>query len=67
MRAHAAILLALLAAGCAGPAVSSPDVLATFYPLEFLAARLAGDNVTTGALVPPGVEPHDWEPAPGDA
>lgn len=58
-------LLAL--AGCATPDAPGADVVATFYPLHFLASRIAGTDVTTATLVPPGVEPHDWEPAPGDA
>lgn len=60
------VLVALLLAGCAGSPGASPDVLATFYPLAFVAERLAGDNLTVGTLVPAGVEPHDWEPAPAD-
>lgn len=64
----AVALLAAPLAGCSSPSdAPAPDVLATFYPLEFLASRVAGGNVTVGALVPSGVEPHDWEPSPGDA
>lgn len=60
------VLATLLLAGCAGAPPEAPDVLATFYPLAFVAERLAGENVTVGTLVPSGVEPHDWEPAPAD-
>lgn len=60
------VVLALLAAGCAAPAEDDADVLATFYPLAWAAERLAGDNATVGTLVPAGIEPHDWEPAPTD-
>ena len=63
----AAALAACALAGCSTPAEPSADVLATFYPLEFVASRIAGGNVTVAALVPAGVEPHDWEPSPGDA
>ncbi|TLZ70194.1 MAG: zinc ABC transporter substrate-binding protein [Methanobacteriota archaeon] len=44
-----------------------PDVVASFYPYQFLTSRVAGDRLTVGALVPSGVEPHDWEPTPSDA
>ncbi len=60
------ILLSPALAGCLGSADEAPDVLATFYPLAFLAERIGGDNVTVGTLVPTGVEPHDWEPSPRD-
>jgi len=67
MRVPLALAALGLLAGCIAP-TSSPDaeVLATFYPLAYAAERLAGNNVTTGTLVPGGVEPHDWEPAPAD-
>lgn len=58
-----------LLAGCLGTGseeATNADVLATFYPLAFLAERIGGDNVTVATLVPPGVEPHDWEPSPRD-
>jgi zinc transport system substrate-binding protein len=46
--------------------VNGPTVVASFYPYEFLASRVAGDRFAVSALVPPGVEPHDWEPTPQD-
>lgn len=39
-------------------------VTASFYPLEFLAARIGGDHVDLTDLTKPGVEPHDLELAP---
>lgn len=58
-------------AGCAAPTATPTTggrlaVVATFYPLEFLASRAGGELVTVQGLVRPGVEPHDWEPTPGD-
>jgi zinc transport system substrate-binding protein len=42
-----------------------PLVIATFYPLhEF--ARQVGGGIEVAALVPPGIEPHHWVPAPSD-
>jgi zinc transport system substrate-binding protein len=46
--------------------VHGPPVVASFYPYQFLASRVAGDRFAVSALVPPGVEPHDWEPTPQD-
>ena len=41
-------------------------VVASFYPLHEFARRVGGDRVEVTALVPAGVEPHDWEPSPQD-
>ncbi|MFV2095298.1 metal ABC transporter substrate-binding protein [Micromonospora sp. LOL_014] len=40
------------------------DVVAAFYPLQFLAERIGGDAVTVTGLAPPGAEPHDLELSP---
>jgi len=45
----------------------APQVVASFYPYQYFTSRVAGDRYSVAALVPPGVEPHDWEPTPGDA
>jgi zinc transport system substrate-binding protein len=51
----------------AAPAhADKPLVVATFYPLYEFARQVAGGHAEVVALVPPGVEPHDWEPAPQD-
>ncbi len=68
MRRAAALGLVLLAlAGCS-PAAPPPKplVVATIYPLWEFARQVAGDRATVVSLVPAGVEPHDWEPAPRD-
>ncbi|MGK5522890.1 metal ABC transporter substrate-binding protein [Micromonospora sp. URMC 107] len=41
------------------------DVVAAFYPLQFLAERIGGDAVKVSNLVKPGAEPHDLELNPG--
>jgi zinc transport system substrate-binding protein len=41
-------------------------VVASFYPLEFLADRIGGPWVSVDNLTPPGVEPHDVELTPKD-
>jgi zinc transport system substrate-binding protein len=40
------------------------DVVAAFYPLQFVAERVGGDAVTVTNLAKPGVEPHDLELEP---
>lgn len=63
-------LLALgAAAGCStgGPAGADPqrvDVVAAFYPLQFVAERVGGDAVRVTNLAKPGAEPHDLELSP---
>lgn len=60
-------LLATTACGVAdGDTASSegPEVVAAFYPLEFVASEIGGDLVDVTNLSPPGVEPHDLELAP---
>jgi len=43
-----------------------PLVVASFYPLYEFARQVASDRADVVVLVPPGVEPHDWEPSPQD-
>ncbi|HVQ77642.1 MAG TPA: metal ABC transporter substrate-binding protein [Candidatus Binatia bacterium] len=43
-----------------------PLVVASFYPLYDFARNVAGERAEVISLVPPGVEPHDWEPSPAD-
>lgn len=71
--AHPALVLSLVAAvalsACA-PASDAADgsgslrVLASFYPLEFVAERVGGDLVDVGSVTPPGAEPHNLELSP---
>ncbi|NUP16151.1 MAG: zinc ABC transporter substrate-binding protein [Streptomyces sp.] len=37
------------------------DVMASFYPLAFLAEQIGGDHVKVTSLTEPGQEPHDLE------
>ena len=60
-------LVGLAVAGCeSGPVQSKPQVVATVYPLWEFSRQVAGARADAVALVPPGVEPHDWEPSPRD-
>ncbi|MGW0117014.1 metal ABC transporter substrate-binding protein [Streptomyces sp. NPDC003327] len=40
------------------------DVVASFYPMQFLAERIGGGHVAVNTLTRPGVEPHDLELKP---
>ncbi|MFF7649172.1 metal ABC transporter substrate-binding protein [Streptomyces sp. NPDC007983] len=40
------------------------DVVASFYPMQFLAQRIGGNHVHVSTLTKPGVEPHDLEISP---
>jgi zinc transport system substrate-binding protein len=44
----------------------SLHVVATFYPLAEFARQVGGARVDVRTLVPPGAEPHDYEPTPQD-
>ncbi|WP_436957935.1 metal ABC transporter substrate-binding protein [Streptomyces sp. SudanB182_2057] len=53
-------------AGCSGDAAGAGntekfDVVASFYPMAFLAERIGGDHVHVTSLTSPGQEPHDLE------
>jgi len=39
----------------------SPLIVAAFYPLQFIAERVAGEHADIAGLTPAGVEPHDLE------
>lgn len=41
-------------------------VVATFYPLAYMAEKIGGDRVYVKTLMPYNVEPHHWSPSPSD-
>jgi zinc transport system substrate-binding protein len=76
-RAAGAALTSLVLAGTAtlagcsaqGPSGSAAEsegvtVLASFYPLQYVAQQIGGDLVTVDNLTPPAAEPHDLELSP---
>jgi len=74
-RTAAAIVLALsccsalLFAGCKKAEVkpaSGLQVVTTLFPLYDFARTIAGDKAVVTMLLPPGVEPHTFEPKPED-
>ena len=62
------IFCAALIGGCAKKdnAATGIKVLATVYPVYEFARQVGGDKVTVEMLLPPGAEPHDWEPTAKD-
>jgi zinc transport system substrate-binding protein len=72
LRALACLLLLAAATGCtnAGSASSTRTgrdqlaIVTAFYPLQFIAQRVAGDLATVANLTQPGAEPHDLELTP---
>ncbi len=54
-----------LSPSVATPAPSIP-VVASFYPLAYFTQRIGGERVQVKNLVPPGAEPHEYEPTPQD-
>ncbi|MFD6891638.1 metal ABC transporter substrate-binding protein [Streptomyces sp. NPDC059957] len=51
-------------AGAAGSKDGKLDVMASFYPMQFLAEQIGKDHVKVETLTKPGVEPHDLEITP---
>lgn len=71
------LLLLTVTAGCASdPGTASSagsakeaasdqiQVEAAFYPLQWIAEQVGGEQVAVSALTPPGIEPHDLELTP---
>ncbi|MEU3050941.1 metal ABC transporter substrate-binding protein [Streptomyces sp. NPDC006984] len=61
-------LMAVSACTASGAAERTDDgrlqVVASFYPMQYLAERIGGDRVAVTTLTKPGVEPHDLELKP---
>jgi zinc transport system substrate-binding protein len=66
----AALTAALVLSACGGDATADAaddgrlQVAAGFYPYEFLAERVGGEDVAVTNLTEPGGEPHDLELSP---
>ena len=61
--------------GCSGTASGTGEensggrkvkVMTSFYPMYDFAVKIGGDKAEVSEMVPPGTEPHDWEPAAAD-
>jgi zinc transport system substrate-binding protein len=42
-------------------------VITSFRPFTLLVAPVGGDHITITQILPPGADPHDYEPTPDDA
>ncbi|WP_166844158.1 metal ABC transporter substrate-binding protein [Isoptericola sp. BMS4] len=63
--AAGALLAAPALAACtASSADDGLDVLASFYPLQYVAEQVGGEHVSVSSLTPPAAEPHDLELSP---
>lgn len=68
-----ALIGLLVVAGCSAPQQTTQQTqnqkiiaAATFWPLYDLTKDIVGDKGTVYSIVPTGVEPHSYEPSPGD-
>lgn len=62
-----AALVALAASACTPAGAGDDgtlDVVASFYPLQYVVEQVGGEHVDVASLVPPGGEPHDLEISP---
>jgi zinc transport system substrate-binding protein len=58
----AAVLLPALLTSCSGGEdTEGLSVVTSFYPLQFVTERIAGDQAEVQGLTAPGAEPHDAE------
>ena len=60
-----ALAVLVLATGCTSPSTGSGNgrlnVVAAFYPLQYVVEQVGGDQVSVTNLTKPGVDPHDLE------
>src|SRR5690606_5734258 len=66
------VALAAATAACGATDATAADdgkaqVIAAFYPLEWVAKKVGGADATVTSLTSPGVEPHDLELTPRQA
>ena len=72
LAAACAAATALALSACTSTATSGDSsskdgkltVMASFYPLQYLAEKIGGEHVTVTSLTPEGAEPHDLELSP---
>lgn len=72
LAAACAAATALTLSACMSPSTSggssSKDgkltVMASFYPLQYLAEKIGGEHVSVSSLTPDGAEPHELELSP---
>jgi zinc transport system substrate-binding protein len=59
-------LILLCQQGCSGkpPESKRISIVASIEPLAYFAERIGGDHVSVSVMVPPGGNPHSYEPTP---
>ena len=62
-----ASLSAGLVDGSTSPAAQPLSVVASIFPLGDVTRRIGGDAIRVEVLLPPGAEPHGFEPKPAQA
>ena len=70
----ALLLVALVAAVIGAAYIARPQpqpsdkltIVTTFYPITYFAEVIGGERVRVTTLIPPGVEPHSWQPSAED-
>ncbi len=68
-RAFFILTCLLLAAGLPGTGSSDTEkisVVTSIFPLYEIVREVSGDAVVVSLLLPPGTEPHTWDPRPSD-
>ena len=60
------VFLFISSAPYSGDASSKLKIAASFYPLAHFAEQVGGENIEVTNIMPPGSEPHEFEPTPGD-
>lgn len=68
LRLGAVLWCGMWSSGCGATTVPSaaPQVIAAENFLADIARNIAGDRATVSALVPYGIDPHDFQPSPKD-
>lgn len=61
-----AAMLLLLGCGREATDSSKPQVIVSLYTLQDFAQKIGGNYIDVKNLVPPGTEPHDFDPSPQD-
>jgi zinc transport system substrate-binding protein len=60
------VLLSVVTPACGSDAGERLEVVTTLFPTFDFARQAGGDKVNVTLLLPPGVEPHTYEPKPSD-
>jgi ABC-type Zn uptake system ZnuABC Zn-binding protein ZnuA len=66
MRA-AVVMFTVVFLGLPADASARLRVAASFYPLAHFAEQVGGGHVAVENIMPPGAEPHEYEPSPRDS